>query len=93
MLLQVDQARCCGSGMCALRAPAIFDQSDEDGTVILLQPQVRENDENLAQECAQNCPSGAISIILDAILAKRSCLGKFEVFTEEATECAHKLRL
>lgn len=62
MLLQVDRRRCCGSGMCTLRAPAIFDQSEEDGTVILLRPRVRGGDANLAMECVQTCPSGAISV-------------------------------
>jgi ferredoxin len=78
MLLQVDRARCCGSGMCTLRAPAIFDQSEEDGTVILLQPRVRESDENLAAECVQNCPSGAISVVPGATFAKKPAAGNTE---------------
>jgi ferredoxin len=63
MYLDADLERCCGSGMCALRAPALFDQSDDDGTVIVRQRQVPDDARNLAAECVRTCPSGAISVV------------------------------
>ncbi|NUT46430.1 MAG: ferredoxin, partial [Saccharothrix sp.] len=37
MKVEVDQDRCAGSGMCALTDPAVFDQDEVDGTVVLLE--------------------------------------------------------
>ncbi|MFD4832937.1 ferredoxin [Streptomyces uncialis] len=36
--LGVDRQRCVGAGMCALTAPAVFDQDEEEGLVVLLSP-------------------------------------------------------
>ena len=38
MKVKVDQARCVASGNCVLTAPEVFDQRDEDGIVVLLDP-------------------------------------------------------
>ena len=61
MRISVDRDICCGAGMCVLTAPDVFDQSDEDGLVVLLrQPEAAEAD--AAREATQLCPSGAISV-------------------------------
>ncbi|MER7620209.1 ferredoxin [Streptomyces sp. NPDC126503] len=36
--VRVDRERCVGSGMCALTAPTVFDQDDDEGLVLLLTP-------------------------------------------------------
>jgi ferredoxin len=36
MKVAVEQDRCVGSGQCVLLAPDVFDQRDEDGSVVLL---------------------------------------------------------
>lgn len=36
MKVTVDASVCIGAGMCALTAPAVFDQDEDDGTVVLL---------------------------------------------------------
>ncbi|MGZ4751071.1 MAG: ferredoxin [Oryzihumus sp.] len=36
MRVVIDRERCQGAGMCALTAPAVFDQSEEDGRVVVL---------------------------------------------------------
>lgn len=36
MDVRVDRARCLGAGMCALTAPQVFDQDQEEGLVTLL---------------------------------------------------------
>jgi ferredoxin len=38
MKITVDQRRCVASGNCVLAAPEVFDQREEDGTVVLLDP-------------------------------------------------------
>ncbi|MEU0840420.1 ferredoxin [Streptomyces sp. NPDC005962] len=68
MFIEADTGRCCGSGMCALVAGELFDQTEDDGTVIVLRPEVPEAAEGaeglreLALECERNCPCGAISV-------------------------------
>jgi ferredoxin len=54
--VEVDRERCVGAGMCALTAPEVFDQDDEDGRVVLLDPA------GAAGVAAQVCPSGAITV-------------------------------
>ncbi|MGW5365824.1 ferredoxin [Actinopolymorpha pittospori] len=65
MKVQVDRERCCGAGMCALTAPDVFDQSEDDGQVLLLDSEPRPENASAAREAAQLCPSGAISIVED----------------------------
>ena len=43
MRVTVNRRACIGSGQCALAAPSVFDQSDEDGIVELLTPEPPEN--------------------------------------------------
>ncbi|GIE78632.1 ferredoxin [Actinoplanes philippinensis] len=58
-----DAGRCVGAGQCVLTDPDAFDQSDEDGTVVLLQA-VPADDEALkrAQIAVEICPSRALSL-------------------------------
>ncbi|WDZ83551.1 ferredoxin [Micromonospora cathayae] len=62
MRITVDQDRCCGSGQCALAAPDVFDQRDEDGVVVLLNPSPAA--ERLADvtDAAAVCPASAITV-------------------------------
>jgi ferredoxin len=56
-----DRERCCGSGLCALRVAAVFDQ-DDDGIVVLLDT---DPPAELAGEVAaavDGCPSGALGL-------------------------------
>jgi ferredoxin len=62
MIIEADPDRCCGSGMCAVLASDLFDQSEYDGTVIVLQHEVPPDRQAVARECIHNCPSGAISV-------------------------------
>ncbi|GLZ33910.1 ferredoxin [Lentzea sp. NBRC 105346] len=62
MRISVDQTRCCGSGMCVLTDPELFDQSEEDGTVVLLEPNPSAEHEATAKEAAGLCPAGAITV-------------------------------
>jgi len=62
MKISVDQTKCCGSGMCVLTDPDLFDQSDDDGTVVLLEEHPDAAHEASAKEAAGLCPAGAITI-------------------------------
>lgn len=60
--VSVDVDRCCGSGQCALAVPGVFDQREEDGQVVLLQPRpplVLLEDLRHARD---RCPSDAIDL-------------------------------
>jgi ferredoxin len=63
MRLAADRSVCVGAGQCVLSAPGNFDQSETDGTVVLLSE--TPVDEAAAREAAQLCPSGAISLSED----------------------------
>ncbi|THV24430.1 ferredoxin [Glycomyces paridis] len=61
MRIVADRERCMSAGMCALTAPEVFDQDDEDGRVL-----VRESDPEAeaalrAADAIELCPSGALA--------------------------------
>jgi ferredoxin len=60
LVIEADTGRCVGAGMCALVAPGLFDQTDEDGSVVVLHSVVSGEAAELAVECEYNCPSRAI---------------------------------
>ncbi|MFF5424748.1 MULTISPECIES: ferredoxin [unclassified Streptomyces] len=60
--VRVDRDRCVGSGMCALTAPAVFDQDDEEGRVLLLTPHPAPNEYPAARLAAGLCPASAITL-------------------------------
>ncbi|HEX6342054.1 ferredoxin [Umezawaea sp.] len=62
MKIEADAAKCCGSGMCVLTDPDVFDQSEDDGTVIVLDVEPAESHHAAAREAAALCPAGAITV-------------------------------
>jgi ferredoxin len=58
----VDQDLCVGSGQCALTADDVFDQSDEDGTVVLLNATPPADRKPDIQHAAALCPAAAITL-------------------------------
>ncbi|WP_030608072.1 ferredoxin [Streptomyces sclerotialus] len=61
--LSVDRERCVGAGMCALTAPEVFDQDDEEGLTVLLHPEPAPEHRAAARMAAGLCPAGAIALI------------------------------
>jgi len=57
-----DPAKCCGAGNCVLVAPEVFDQNDDDGTVLLLAAEPSPAQHAAVREAAEMCPAGAISV-------------------------------
>ncbi|KPI05904.1 fdxB, ferredoxin [Actinobacteria bacterium OK074] len=58
----VDETKCCGAGQCVLTAPEVFDQREEDGIVVLLEPTPTEELATAVREAEAVCPAGAISV-------------------------------
>ncbi|GAA4517060.1 MULTISPECIES: ferredoxin [Nonomuraea] len=63
MKIEADTNVCIGAGMCALTVPEVFDQSEEDGTVVLLQPVPPAELEEGARRAVTLCPSGALKAV------------------------------
>jgi ferredoxin len=57
-----DQSRCAGAGQCVLTDAALFDQSEEDGTVIVVTPHPAAAQHEHARQAVHLCPSGALSL-------------------------------
>ncbi|MEV0383204.1 ferredoxin [Nonomuraea sp. NPDC050643] len=62
MKIIVDEDKCCGAGQCVLIAPDVFDQREDDGIVILLEPEPGEDQHVLVREAAAVCPAAAIEV-------------------------------
>jgi ferredoxin len=62
MKLRADQSRCVGAAQCVLTEPALFDQDEQDGSVILLATDVDGDLLTAAREAMLTCPSGALSL-------------------------------
>lgn len=62
MKIVVDRDKCIGSGQCVMTDPTLFDQDEDDGLVILLQPEPPADHEAAAKDAAMICPSQAIWI-------------------------------
>ena len=55
-----DREVCIGAGMCALTAPDVFDQDDDDGLVRVLVEMPGESTAPAVREAVKLCPSGAL---------------------------------
>jgi ferredoxin len=60
MKIEADQDKCIGAGQCVLTAPELFDQRDEDGVVVVLQPDPPEDQVEAARNAAMLCPASAL---------------------------------
>jgi ferredoxin len=63
MRISADLNRCVGAGQCVLTDPSLFDQNDEDGTVVLLADVASGDQTATAHEAVGLCPSGALSLV------------------------------
>ena len=62
MHVTTDREVCIGSGNCTLTAPAVFDQDETDGRVLLLDADPPAELAEQVRRAAYVCPSGAISV-------------------------------
>ena len=57
----LDSEICVGSGNCVLTDPDVFDQ-DDDGIVVLLDPDPSADHDQDVQIAVRRCPSGALRL-------------------------------
>ncbi|GAB2634407.1 ferredoxin [Nocardia goodfellowii] len=62
MRISANYERCIGAGMCALLAPDVFDQDEDDGRVRVSGARPQGSD-SAVREAVEACPSGALTII------------------------------
>ena len=62
MKVTVDRDRCVSSGMCVMNAAEVFDQSDDDGVVVLLVDAPQGERAEGARKAAAACPAMAIHL-------------------------------
>lgn len=60
MRVFIDQSRCCGAGQCVDLAPEVFDQSEDDGLVVLLDPNPPESQWDNVRFAEGQCPAKVI---------------------------------
>ncbi|GAA3205724.1 ferredoxin [Actinocorallia longicatena] len=60
--LTADREACRGAGQCTRLAPALFDQDDDTGLVVLLTDSPTEAQLPTARHAASFCPTGAITL-------------------------------
>ncbi|MHA6631241.1 ferredoxin [Pseudonocardia sichuanensis] len=62
MRVFADTTVCIGAGMCALTAPQVFDQGEDDGLVTVLLSDPPEELREAVAEAVRLCPSGALDL-------------------------------
>lgn len=62
MRIVVDVDRCIGSGTCVTTEPAVFEQNEDDGLVMLRDPSPPQPHHARARRAAELCPVQAITI-------------------------------
>jgi ferredoxin len=62
MKIRVDAESCVASGMCAFTAPEVFDQSEENGVVVVKCSEPPEEQHEAVRQAVWNCPAQVISV-------------------------------
>jgi ferredoxin len=65
MKVSIDRDRCVGAGRCVVAAPAVFDQGDDDGIVVLLTDSPAPGTRAAVLEATDLCPGRAIRVTDD----------------------------
>jgi ferredoxin len=58
----VEADRCRGAGLCALTAPEVFDQSEDDGTVVVLDAEPPDAVHDAVRRAEALCPNAVIGL-------------------------------
>ncbi|MEU4216924.1 ferredoxin [Actinoplanes sp. NPDC026623] len=61
--VELDEPRCVAAGQCAMIAPDLFDQRDEDGVSVVLDAEPAPGHHDAAREAASACPAAAIRLV------------------------------
>ncbi|KII00193.1 ferredoxin [Streptomonospora alba] len=62
MKVTVDQDTCVASGQCVMAAEDVFDQRDEDGIAVVLEPEPSPERAADVRQAAAVCPALAIAV-------------------------------
>ena len=62
MRITIERARCIAAGQCVLKSPEVFDQSEDDGIVILLNANPSAELADSVRTAARLCPAEAIKV-------------------------------
>jgi ferredoxin len=62
MHIEADRDVCVGAGNCVLTLPQVFDQDEDEGLVMLLDPDPGDAAGELVGRAVRLCPSGALRI-------------------------------
>lgn len=65
MKITIHEEKCCGAGLCVLNAPAVFDQRDNDGIVVLLQQSPPASEFENVRRASNICPAAVIELAED----------------------------
>jgi len=60
MKVTVESGLCIGSGMCAMTAPAVFDQDPAEAVVVLLDPEPPPEQREAVLLAVERCPAAVI---------------------------------
>jgi ferredoxin len=61
MRVQIDVTKCTGHGICESIADDVFEVQD-DGTVLILEPDRQESDRDRMRQAVMQCPAAALSM-------------------------------
>jgi ferredoxin len=62
MRVEFDEPKCVAAGQCAMIAPDVFDQRDDDGVAIVLAETPDPSQYDAVREAAAMCPAAAIRL-------------------------------
>ena len=63
MKVHADTAVCVASGQCALLVPAVFDQREDDGIVVVRNEEPPPDQHDAVRQAVLICPSGALRLV------------------------------
>ncbi|MFC7534028.1 ferredoxin [Actinoplanes sp. GCM10030250] len=63
MRIEFDEPKCVAAGQCAMVAPDVFDQRDDDGVAIVLDEAPGPEHHEAVREAAAVCPAAAIRLV------------------------------
>ncbi|HLM03821.1 MAG TPA: ferredoxin [Blastococcus sp.] len=63
MRVEVEPEKCIASGQCVLIAESVFDQDEEEGTVVLRTEEVPAGAEEATRNAERICPARAIRTV------------------------------
>jgi ferredoxin len=61
--IELDEPRCVAAGQCAMVAPDVFDQREDDGVAIVLDATPPPALDAEVREAAAVCPAAAIRLV------------------------------